>query len=83
MSTCPRCGQQGLPIVYGNPTLDAVEQAQRGELILAGCLVQAGAPTHACQRCQHEWGRLQLSTWDQVDAPWDDLEDEETDRSQE
>ncbi len=76
MPTCPRCGQRGTPIVYGDPTVDAVEQAQRGELILAGCLVQAGAPTHACPRCQHQWGRLQLPVRDQLAAPSDELEND-------
>ena len=82
MSTCPRCGQQGIPILYGDPTLDAVEQAQRGELILAGCLVQAGAPTFACSACRHEWGRLQLPARDQFGANSDGLQDEDGDQTQ-
>ncbi len=51
---CPRCGKGGQrPIVYGLPTGEGGERAERGEVVLGGCFVMP-ADT-ACPACGLEW----------------------------
>lgn len=55
---CPKCGAvAGVPIVYGLPGREAFEAEQRGELVLGGCVIEEGAPTHQCVECGERWGR--------------------------
>ena len=54
---CPKCGAvAGVPIVYGLPGRAAFEAEQRGELVLGGCVIEEGAPTHQCVECGERWG---------------------------
>ncbi len=39
--TCPRCGSASIPIVYGLPSGELFEAADRGEVALGGCEIQA------------------------------------------
>ena len=54
---CPYCGSPNyIPIVYGFPTSEAFEKADRGELILAGCCIfEENPPTHSCKNCHREY----------------------------
>lgn len=55
--TCPSCGEsRRLPILYGMPTWEAAQAAERGELVLAGCIIEPGAPIWRCSACATEWG---------------------------
>lgn len=47
-AVCPRCGSGAVPILRGLPSLEAFEAADRGELVLGGCLVADDDPTLAC-----------------------------------
>ena len=53
--TCPHCGAAALiPILYGEPTAEAAEEAERGELAIGGCLIaldDQGEPTNPARRC--------------------------------
>jgi hypothetical protein len=50
--TCPQCGSaRAVPIVYGLPIGEVVKAAERGEVILAGCMVGAGEPPCLCPDC--------------------------------
>lgn len=40
-----------LPIVFGFPSFALFEAAERGEVVLGGCVVEAGDPTHRCTAC--------------------------------
>lgn len=51
---CPTCGSRGVLIVYGMPGPDLFEAAERGELLLGGCVVTDDNPTHGCA-AGHEW----------------------------
>jgi hypothetical protein len=44
-----------IPIVYGYPAPETEEAAERGELVIYGCLVGAEDPQHACQDCRVEF----------------------------
>ena len=53
---CPRCGStKVVPIVYGKPTAEADEEAERGEIVLGGCCFSTKFPDRHCHDCQHEW----------------------------
>jgi len=65
-STCPSCAKGKLvPIVYGLPMEDLMEQAQRGEVILGGCVVTQmidgdvtwGDPELGCSACERKFYR--------------------------
>ena len=56
---CPSCGSPDrIPIAYGLPTQETVERADRGEVLLGGCLVHDEAPRWQCRACGTTWGRL-------------------------
>ena len=53
---CPECSSAGVvPILYGMPTREAWEAAERGEFVLGGCTVDEGQPTWSCSACGHQW----------------------------
>ncbi len=53
---CPRChSDEVIPISYGMPTEEAVEESRRGEIALGGCLVWPEAPEWLCRACGYEW----------------------------
>jgi hypothetical protein len=59
--TCPECGGKGLRIVYGLPSLELAEAADRGEVVLGGCVVGDENPNRHCVQCSSEWSTRTLS----------------------
>ena len=60
LPACPRCGSFGaLEIVYGLPTGEAVEAAERGEIALGGCVIGEESPDYVCRTCREPlpWAR--------------------------
>ena len=53
---CPSCGGPGsIPIVYGYPTIETMQRAQRGEVALGGCIIMPNQPHQTlCARCAEE-----------------------------
>ena len=52
---CPKCGGNNiLPILYGEPTVDAVEKSGIS-YVLGGCCV--GPETSYCKDCEHSFGK--------------------------
>jgi hypothetical protein len=44
---CPRCRKRsGVDILYGMPTHEAFEMAERGEIAIGGCCIDDDAPVH-------------------------------------
>ena len=55
-STCPTCGSDRVvPVVYGMPGFELGEAADRGELVLGGCLISEDNPDLACLSCDARW----------------------------
>lgn len=55
---CPECGSHDTrEIVYGIPTPQLYEGAERGEVALGGCSMWTGDPRWRCVSCRHGWGR--------------------------
>jgi hypothetical protein len=53
---CPRCGSADvLPIRYGYPGPEMVEDWHAGRIALGGCMIHPDYPDHACRGCGHEW----------------------------
>ena len=48
---CPYCGGRLLPVVYGEPGPELFEKADRGEVILGGCIVSGLDPEKECAEC--------------------------------
>ena len=55
---CPSCGSEDrILILYGYPTREASERADRGEVSLGGCVVGDESPKWECRTCGTRWGR--------------------------
>jgi hypothetical protein len=58
---CPECGSaKALPICYGFPELETLEDALEGKIVLGGCVIIGGEPTWQCAECSHKWGELRI-----------------------
>ncbi|HEV8045750.1 MAG TPA: hypothetical protein VGP38_11255 [Rubrobacter sp.] len=54
--TCPGCGSRGvLPIFYGMPGPELVEESAAGRVALGGCVIFPEAPDWRCVACGHHW----------------------------
>ncbi len=60
MVTCPKCGStKTVPILYGYPSYEAFEAAERGEILLGGCELIDGMPheDYGCLECRYRWSK--------------------------
>jgi hypothetical protein len=54
--TCPRChSDEVIPIVYGVPGPELVEESRAGRVALGGRVVWPEAPKWRCVACGLEW----------------------------
>jgi hypothetical protein len=56
---CPDCpgAPVGVPLIFGLPSVEAFEAAERGELVIGGCLMELGpTPRWACPQCRRPLG---------------------------
>ena len=52
-AACPHCGSGDIiPILYGLPTKDAREAADKGLLALGGCVGGKESPDWLCKQCR-------------------------------
>ena len=53
---CPRChSDEVLPIAYGMPSPELVEESTAGRVKLGGCVIWPESPEWHCVACGHEW----------------------------
>ena len=58
MVKCPKCHSAKVaPIMYGMPSYEGFQEAERGEVILGGCIVMPGQPDYGCLDCKHQWSK--------------------------
>lgn len=58
-SQCLECGSgEVIPIEYGLPGKEMSDRAERGEILLGGCVVSEDSPVWHCKDCGHQWGRF-------------------------
>ena len=54
--SCPKCGSlDSLPVAYGFPGPEMEQAAERGEIVLGGCIIDAGSPAWECRSCRHRY----------------------------
>lgn len=51
---CATCGLPMVPIVYGFPTEETFEEADKGNVVLGGCIIDFDDPQWACLLCKKE-----------------------------
>ena len=57
-STCPACTKAKLvPLIFGLPGMDLVEQEARGEIVLGGCVSGEFPPELQCLGCSAQFYR--------------------------
>lgn len=58
---CPACGSTDtVKILYGMPTHEAFQSAERGEFVLGGCCVSDNDPKRHCKACGQDFGGIDL-----------------------
>jgi len=56
---CPKCqSKKVIPIIYGMPTEEAFEEAEKGKLMIGGCCVSDKSPQWYCADCQCEFSTI-------------------------
>ena len=55
---CPRCGETGIPIVYGSPPYELFQASEQGLLVLGGCEIEGDDPTWWCDSDQYGWASV-------------------------
>lgn len=56
VNSCPYCGSNNVkPIVYGYPSEVLLDEAERGEVALGGCVVSGLDPDMKCNECGKLW----------------------------
>ncbi len=58
-TSCPVCGAAAVPVAYGYATSEMAQEADRGEVVLGGCVLGLpnGDPAWACLSCRIRFGR--------------------------
>jgi hypothetical protein len=55
-TVCPACAERSVvSILYGMPDHKLFEAAERGEVVIGGCMVGPDQPTAVCRSCGREW----------------------------
>jgi hypothetical protein len=53
---CPSCkAKEGVDIIYGMPSPELFDMAERNEVALGGCVIEENQPDRRCLKCNHEW----------------------------
>ena len=58
---CPKCGSLDVvPILYGYPKPEAMDEAEKGLIALGGCCVSESDPRKHCNACGEDFDRSRL-----------------------
>ena len=64
---CPGCGQENsVPLLYGLPGPDGFRLAERGLVVLGGCLMPGDEAAFVCRVCELPCGRYSDPTSDEA-----------------
>ena len=56
MPNCPNCGSSNsIPIIYGEPSPELMEQARKGEVALGGCIIYPDRNLFHCKDCEFDY----------------------------
>ena len=56
---CPHCGGKVVSILYGEPSEEGFQMAERGEVVLGGCIIWESMPDYQCLGCGHSFRKVQ------------------------
>ena len=68
---CPNCRQKMLEIVYGRPSIETMEKAERGEVYLGGCMISYRNPKYHCNNCRRSYFK-KLKSYIEEPNNWED-----------
>ena len=54
---CKHCGGRVAPVLYGEPSPEMMEAADRGEVVLGGCCISADGPDYQCPVCGQRYAK--------------------------
>lgn len=54
---CKHCGGKVAPVLYGEPSPEMMEAADRGEVVLGGCCISADGPDYQCPVCGQRYDK--------------------------
>ncbi|MFC9896588.1 hypothetical protein ACFVMC_23120 [Nocardia sp. NPDC127579] len=54
-ASCPRCGADGVPIIYGFPSAAVMRKVEAGQARMGGCVITGSEPRWACPACDQRW----------------------------
>lgn len=72
---CPICKSNMVSILYGMPSSEAIEKAERQELFIGGCMITNDNPKYHCYKCQKSFSKDLKSSidenddWIRIDVP--------------
>lgn len=53
---CPKSGQKSaVTIIYGYPGETLIQESEKHEIVLGGCVQLEGSPNNECLDCGHRW----------------------------
>ena len=54
---CPQCSKKDsiVPIVYGYPSPELLNEADKGKVSLGGCVIRSENPNYNCNDCGNQW----------------------------
>ena len=55
---CPQCGGKVVNILYGEPSSEAFEKTDRGEIVLGGCIIYEDMPDYQCTGCGAQYRKV-------------------------
>ncbi len=67
---CPRCGAAMRPVVYGFPSSELFEDADKGEVILGGCCIPSSPAQSRCTNCGQEVPSYRSGADLGANGPW-------------
>lgn len=60
--TCPVCKSKSIAkFLYGMPIFSKklIKDELEGRIVIGGCCISNDSPKYRCNKCGHEWGRLE------------------------
>ena len=54
---CKHCGGRVAPVLYGEPSPEMMDAADRGEVVLGGCCISADGPDYQCPVCGQRYAK--------------------------
>lgn len=74
---CPNCGKKLVDIVYGVPSLETFQKADRKEIKLGGCVVSPCNTYYHCYDCNIDFSKDLKESVKSDDGWWERVENEE------